>query len=132
MAYAKGADWPFVFDSGRLVVLLTPQELSETSSELLRADERHIPTSMEGGVLFDGQVLKQLPSDRYGQPRWLIKPLHFLLGREKVPDSTIEIISPKAEAGGVVLDAGAEYRIFTINLEGRFYAWKGVVAKLSK
>jgi hypothetical protein len=129
-----GADraWPFIFDGGRLIVKSTPEELSEAKSMLARVDEKHIPDDMLGGVLFDGEVTERLPDDKFGQPAWLMKPTHFILGSDKVRADGVSVISPRIEDGGVLLNSGAKYRIFTVNIEGRFYIWKAVVIELGK
>jgi hypothetical protein len=61
-----------------------------------------------------------------------VKPSLFLLGKEKVDGDVIEIVSPTLDAGGVALHVGSRYRIFTVNLEGRFYVWEAVVVELEK
>jgi hypothetical protein len=124
--------FPYVFDGGRLSVKSSPEELVESRATLLHVDERHIPKSMDGGVLFDGEVIRQLPSDKFGQPIWLVKPLHFWRGKKEVRGGTIEVVSPTTQAGGVVLSPSRKYRIFTVNLEGRFFIWKAVVVELQK
>lgn len=129
-----GADraWPFIFDGGRLIVKSTPEELSKSKSMLARVDEKHIPDDMLGGVLFDGEVIKRLPDDKFGQPTWLMKPTHFILGSDNAHTDGILVTSPNIEDGGVMLNSRAKYRIFTVNIEGRFYIWKAVVIELSE
>jgi hypothetical protein len=118
------------FEGGRLVAISSAEELAEAKSSLLHADENHIPKGMEGGVLFDASVIRQLPSDEFGQTVWLMRPVRFLLGRESVRCETIQLVSPAIDAGGVELTPGRRYRVFTVNLEGRFYIWSAVVVEL--
>jgi hypothetical protein len=124
--------WPFTFDQGRLVIKSTPEELAESKSILAHLDERKIPKSMSGGLLFDGVVTGRLSNDKFGQHVWTVKPNRILLGLEKMPKQSILLVSPRLANGGVNLVPEQEYRIFTVELDGRFYIWEATVIPISQ
>jgi hypothetical protein len=129
---AAESTWRFTFDQGRLVTKSTPEELAEAKSILAHLDERTIPKSMSGGLLFDGVVTGRLSDDKVGQPVWTVRPIHILLGLKKLPKQSIVLVSPRLADGGVSLVPGREYRVFTVELDGRFYIWEATVIPISQ
>jgi hypothetical protein len=127
---AAPPDFPFVFENGKLTVNPTEEEIKKTEATLRQADANHIPQGIEGGILFDGVILRRLPNDQFGQSVWLVKPSHFVFGKGAVRSKTVELVSPSSDAGGVMLNRGKKYRIFSVNLSDKYYVWKGTVIPL--
>jgi hypothetical protein len=87
--------------------------------------------------LFEGKVIKRMPSDLYRQPAWLVQPEHFFFGKEKVDKDQIILVSPTEEDNGVILIVGKRYRFGAVDVNrvlgtrsGPLFIWKGLVLEL--
>jgi hypothetical protein len=137
-AYAENQNWPFEFDKGKLVMLKhTNTEALETKKTLKRITDHNIPSGAEGSVIFDCKVFKKLPSDKYGQPAWLVIPQHIFLGREQIPNGSLKIVSPTIENGGLTIQPGQRYRVLAVDFgrlnsgkKAGLYIWATSVLKL--
>jgi hypothetical protein len=122
----------------------TPVVIAQREAALKSVTDSNIPQSFEGGVLFDGQVVKRLTSDRFGQQMWLVRPMHVYLrlgsyieaGRDIGEGRLVKIVSTRGESK-VDLLKGRTYRIRAcygdegpIAQSGRFFTWKGCVIAL--
>jgi hypothetical protein len=125
-----GAAFPRPDNAGCLVMHCSADEVAEAQRELSRVDGGHLPEHLEGGVLLDGVVERSLGEDDVGQPRWLITPQRVFVGHEQVPREGLIVASPARRYCGVSLEVGSAYRVFAVELKGRFYLWEMTVVRL--
>lgn len=118
-------------DGGRLSVSLTPDEIKEGRSELMAAADGRLPSNVQGGLLFDAQLIRRDDDSVPGQSIWTLKATHVLAelpGAFK--DGQIQVVSPAPENGGTSFHEGQLYRVFSAKFNGRFYIWNGTVVPL--
>jgi hypothetical protein len=125
---AFGIPWPD--PTGRLVVNCTMAEVNEGHRQLASFNDAHLPQGATGDVLMDGIAERDLGPDAVGQPRWLIKARRVYVGRDVVPPGGLTVVSSVKKDCGASLDVGGAYRIYAMNVRGRFYIWEGLVLKL--
>ena len=109
--------------SGRLNPAPTPEEQAKARAALANFKEADLAKDFAGGVMVEGRVIERLPNDPSGQAVWLVRPERFLLGKEQVAGDTIILTSMATRDGGVQLDVGEKYRIFTFEVDGHFMIW---------
>ncbi|MBB6244155.1 hypothetical protein [Rhodanobacter sp. MP1X3] len=117
----------FFYNKGELKVKLSNEDLGKTISDLKNADAEHIPHGMEGGSLFEAELVEKLPSDKFGQSNWLVKLNSVILPGDIRPGAAeIKLTSPKMTEGGINFLRNKKYKIFAVKIDGNFYTWKGL------
>jgi len=130
--HQAGTPCRMALDGGRLSVSLTPDEIKEGRSELLAAADGRVPSNVQGGLLFDAQLIRREDDSVPGQSVWTLKSTHVLAelpGAFK--DRQIQVVSPAPGNGGTGFHPGQLYRVFAAKFNGRFYVWDGTVAPLN-
>jgi hypothetical protein len=59
-----------------------------------------------------------------------LRPNKIYRNDPKIDSKEIKVVSPTTEDGGVELAVGMNYRIFAVNMDGRFFIWNGTVLRL--
>jgi hypothetical protein len=138
-SWSKALDWPYTLDDGKLVMInATRKEIAYTKASLTKITDRNIPENLEGAVLFDCQVIRRLPSDRYGQKAWLVAPNHIFAGFDQIANGYTKLTSPTIKNGGLIIEVGKRYRVLAVDFarldsgkKGELYIWAGSVSKLN-
>jgi hypothetical protein len=121
----------FTFQHGRLVARLSADEVKEYQDDLGQVSAGHVPEGAQGGVLFDGVVIRRLPDDRFGQPSWKVRITKGYLGSSNLSGQEIDLKTPILADGGVSLRPAEQARFFSVKFDNCFYIWKGTVLPLS-
>lgn len=135
-ALSDNQSWPIEFDNGKLTVAKpTKAEIIEFNRKLRELGNGRIPPKSKGEILLDCRVLRSLKMDQYGQPAWVVTPLHVFEG--SVHGHSLILKSPNLKDGGVQLSIGKKYRVCACDFEkfesgtsGPLYIWNGAVMEL--
>lgn len=111
--------------------------LAKARRLLKSVEPMNIPKQTEGGLLFDGTVIKNESVPRRDIQLWLVKIGTVYRGENFHEGDPISIASPSIRNGGVNLKVNTRYRFFVIDLNesdasalDRYYVWHGLVLKL--
>ena len=126
----SGLKSQLTFSDGRLIVHNSEKDVAENIVELGKVSEKYLPEGTEGGIIFDAKIIRRVDDDKLGQHVWILRPTKIYLGAPTTTLGEMKVVTPLIENGGVELAVGMNYRIFSINMNGRFFIWNGTVLKL--
>jgi hypothetical protein len=115
----------------RLTVNLDPEEVQQSKSELIGVTKGNVPTSMQGGLVFDAYMMHKKNDRVPGQAVWTLRATHIYAGKASAfRDNKIEVVSPNAQTGGAIFLSDRRYRVFAIELHGRLYVWDATIVQI--
>jgi hypothetical protein len=112
----------FPFDEDAPLPPVSVKERCEAQRQLAGFKVGEPPSSMVGGVLFDGTT-DDVRAKTDGKQVVSLRVEQKLLGADLVSSDRVTLITPRAEAGGVAFQTGRRYRVFAVPLRGNFYTW---------
>lgn len=116
----------------RLIVNLNPEDIKQSKYELARVTKENIPTSMQGGAVFNAYLIRRSDDKVPGQSVWTLRVTQIYTGKlNTLKNSKIEVVSPSAKANGALFLSNRKYRVFAIKLRGRLYVWNATVVQLN-
>jgi hypothetical protein len=120
-----GGVLPFPLDERSPLPPLSNEERCFARKALAEFDaSQRPPRGMLGGLLLDGTARAK---------QYLVNEMQVvsidvekvLLGEDQLSSSTLTVISPTAEKGGISFNVGRRYRIFAVPQGGKYYTWAG-------
>lgn len=99
------------------------EEIEQARNAVLNASDGKGLDIFDGGLLFDGKTIRVEKSES-GIVEATLQIENLLYGEFSSP--TITIHTPKQELGGISFNIGDYYRVFTVNIDGKYRTFKSM------